>query len=127
MTFDEAKVLLSRITILDNRKVDAASIVMWQEVLAPYSIAEALWALREFARSESQEYLRPAHLVSIIHRKRREFADANPGRSGLATDAWLQFESELDRAVIAIQEIRARRHMYAVDAMEREDGDESDG
>ena len=70
MTFDEAKTLLSRIAVLDNRTVDATSISMWEAVLAPFTFAECMWALREFARNNVTDYLRPAHLVSIIRRKR---------------------------------------------------------
>ena len=121
MTFDEAKTLLSRIAVLDNRKVDATAIMLWQEILDPFTLEECLWALREHARTNSQDYLRPAHLVDIIRRKRNEHAQSNPGRDGSQPDAWLEFESEIERARDVIKAIRATNQRYAVEAMEDTD------
>lgn len=121
MIFDEAKTLLSRVAIIDNRTVDAATITLWMEILDPFTLNESLWALREFARVNSQDYLRPAHLVEIIRRKRSDYAAMNPGREGGERDAWLEFENEIDRAREGINVIRATRQRYAVEAMEATD------
>lgn len=121
MNFEDARTLLSRVAVLDNRTVDSITIQLWGEILQPFSLNEALWALREFGRNNTKEYLRPAHLVEIIRRKRGDFADMNPGREAKGPDSWLEFESELDRAVDVIKAIRAMNRQYAVDAIDAVD------
>lgn len=122
MTFDEAKALLARVAVLDNRNVDGVMVKLWQEILDPFSLNECMWALRAFARTNSQDYLRPAHLTDIISRQRRLYAEMNPERAGQSPDAWLTFESEIEQAARAIKEIRAERRRTAVEAMEADDG-----
>lgn len=120
MTFDEAKTLLASVAVLDNRNVDAVTIQMWEAVLSPFTLAEAMWALRDFARNNSEDYLRPAHLVSIIRRKRGEYADMNPGRKTGQADAWLGFEAEIAAALSRVKELRGNARL-AVEAMEDDD------
>lgn len=125
MIFDEAKTLLSRVAVLDNRNVDGVMISLWQEILDPFTLDECMWALREFSRTNSQDYLRPAHLVDIIRRKRADHAAMNPGRAPSAPESWLGFEAEIETARTEVKAIRANGARYAVEAMEQEE--ESDG
>lgn len=124
MTFDEAKALLSRVAVLDNRTVDGVMVKLWQEILDPFSLDECMWALREFARTNHNDYLRPAHLVEIIRRKRTEYAAMNPGREARTPSAWLAFEDEIEQVRVTVNEIRATGRRYAVEAMEQENEDE---
>jgi hypothetical protein len=126
MIFDEAKTLLSRVAVLDNRNVDGVMVEMWQAILDPFTLEECMWALREFSRNNSQEYLRPAHLVEIIRRKRAEYAAMNPARLVHGPDGWLKFEAMLEEARAETQAIRAEGARYAVEAMEQ-DQEETDG
>jgi len=121
--FDEAKTLLSRVAVLDNRRVDGTMISLWQEILDPFTLAECMWALREFSRNNSQEYLRPAHLVDIIRRKRSDYAAMNPGRVPQSPASWLAFEEEIEQVRVTINAIRAEGKRYAVEAMEEDDGE----
>lgn len=118
MEFNEARTLLSRVAVLDNRTVDAASVMLWQEILAPYTLDECLFALREFARINSKDYLRPAHLIEIISSRRQEWAWMNPGRESGKPDGWLELERQEMVAAREVQEIRQRGQRLAVDAME---------
>lgn len=122
MTFDEAKALLARVAVLDNRNVDGVMVKLWQEILDPFTLAECMWALREFARTNSEDYLRPAHLTAIIRHERALHAAMNPDRAGSAPDAWLGFQAELEQARTETKEIRATRQRTAVEAMEDDDG-----
>lgn len=126
MTFDEAKALLASITVLDNRKVDSTSIQMWQTILDPYTFSECMWALREFARTNVHDYLRPAHLVDIIHRQRINYAMTHPMRMGGqgSVDEWLKFEAEIEQLRRENKEIRDSGARLAVEAMEDEEKEE---
>lgn len=127
MIFDEAKTLLSRVAVLDNRTVDGVMIDMWQAILDPFTLDECMWALKEFSRNNSQDYLRPAHLVDIIRRKRTDYAAMNPGRQAHSPSAWLSFEDEIEQVRVTINAIRAQGKQYAVEAMEqdKEEDDEA--
>jgi len=125
VNFEESKSLLASVAVLDNRTVDATSITMWEAVLAPFTFAECMWALREFARNNVTDYLRPAHLVDIIRRKRAQYADMNPGRSVGQADAWLVFEAQIAAALTQIKAHRGNARL-AVEAMEDDDGGEGD-
>ena len=120
MTFDEAKEVLSLATALTGMRVDAAVVVLWQDVLDPYTKAECLWALREFARTNKTDYLRPAHLIEIVQQKRAEYAWANPGRAARQVDSWLGFERQLDVARAEVRAVQATGKRLAVEAMESE-------
>ena len=121
MTFDEAKELLARVAVLDNRVVDSVTVKLWQEILDPFTLDECMWALREFARTNSEDYLRPAHLVEIIRRKRSDYAAMNPGRESATPGSWLAFEDEIEQVRVTVNAIRAQGHRYAVEAMEQEE------
>ena len=120
MNFEDTKVLLASVAVLDNRNVDATTIQMWEAVLAPFTFQECMWALREFARTNVTDYLRPAHLVSIITRKRADYADMNPGRSPGEPEGWLVFEAQIEQARIKMKELRGNARL-AVEAMEADD------
>lgn len=124
MIFDEAKTLLSRVAILDNRNVDGVMVALWQEILDPFTLDECMWALREFSRNNSSDYLRPAHLVDIIRRKRADYAAMNPGRESHSPSAWLSFEDEIEQVRVTISAIRAQGKQYAVEAMEEQGDDD---
>lgn len=121
MTFDEAKTLLASVAVLDNRVVDGVTISMWQTILDPFTLNEAMWALREFSRTNTDDYLRPAHLVEIVRRKRNEYAQMNPGRQSGKVDKWLHLESILEAARVENKAIRESGIRYAVEAMEDDD------
>lgn len=118
MEFADARTLLARIAIIDNRQVDAAAVILWGDVLGGFSLDECLWALREFARANSRDYLRPAHLIEIITDKRRQWAMMNPDRTGQHADGWLTFERELEQAAATTAAIRATGIRSAFEAME---------
>lgn len=115
MDFADAKVLLSRVALLDNRQVDAATITMWMEVFQPYTLSECLWALRQFARTNVSEYLRPAHLIAIINLKRVEYRMMNPS-ARFQPDAWLTFEDEQEMIAGQVRELRASGIRSAIEA-----------
>lgn len=118
MEFADARALLARVAILDNRTVDAASVMLWQEVLQEYTLDECLFALRQFARENTSEYLRPAHLVAIISQRRQEWAWMNPGRKGHHPDGWLELERQEVAAAQEVKAIRADGARSAVEAIE---------
>lgn len=122
MTFDEAKNILASVAVLDNRVVDGVTIQLWQSILDPFTEAECMWALREFSRNNSRDYLRPAHLVDIIRLKRAQFAEMNPGREGSRADSWLGFEATIEKARRETKAIREQGIRSAVEAMEDDDG-----
>lgn len=117
MNLEDARELLALVRALDRRTVDLVVIQLWRDILDPFTLAECLWALKEFARVETREYLRPAHLVEIIRRKRYEFAASNPGRGITRPDQWLEVEAKLAQAV-ALNRGRTRGQLYAVEAMD---------
>lgn len=117
MKSEESRELLALVRALDRRDVDLALIQLWRDILDPFSLAECVWALKEFARTETRDYLRPAHLVEIIRRKRYEHAAANPGRGITRPDQWLEDEECLDEAV-AQNRGRVAGKLYAVEAMD---------
>lgn len=122
MTFDEAKNILASVAVLDNRTVDGVTIQLWQSILDPFTESECMWALREFSRDNSRDYLRPAHLVDIIRSKREQHAEMNPGRESRNPDAWLQFEGAIEAARRETKAIREQGVRSAVEAMEDDDG-----
>lgn len=124
MIFDEAKTLLSRVAVLDNRTVDGVMIDMWQAILDPFTLDECMWALKEFSRNNSQDYLRPAHLADIIRHERTLHAAMNPDRAGSAPDAWLGFQAQIETARTEAKAIRANGTRYAVEAMEQDTPEE---
>lgn len=126
MNFGDTKILLTRIALYDNRQVDQAVIQLWSEVLANYTLAEMMWALREHIRfADPGEYLKPAHLIRIVNQKREEFAMMNPLREVNGRDAWLDFENVVAAAAQRVAEIRASGVRYAVDAIESGEYDDA--
>ena len=126
MIWDEAKTLLSRVAVLDNRNVDGVMISLWAEILEPFSLDECMWALREFGRNNTEDYLRPAHLAGIIRRKRADYAAMNPGREARTPQAWLSFEDEIEQVRVTVKAIRANKERTAVEAMEAIPEEEDD-
>ena len=118
MTFDECKDLMALVVALDNRNADEYTIILWQDILQGYSFDECRWALLEFSRT-SVEYLRPAHLSTLINGKRREWGNMSPCRDAGHPDAWLGLEDEMTRAMQIAAAVRATGRPYAVQVMER--------
>lgn len=125
MEFADARALLARVAILDNRTVDAASVMLWQEILSGYTLDECLFALRDFARENTNDYLRPAHLVAIISQRRQEWAWMNPGREANRPDGWLELERQEAKAAVEVKALREGASRLAVEAMDS--GEYDDG
>lgn len=81
MTSDELRKLLAKVAVFDNRRVDAATLLAWNEVLGDITYAEAdsaLIAARQTMRPET--YLMPAHITRIVMERRDRFHMRNDGR-----------------------------------------------
>lgn len=81
-TVAETASLLKRAGIIDHRRPDDAALLMWHELLAPYTLADCVDALLAHRR-ESTEYLLPAHITGRVRavQRRRSIAvpsEANP-------------------------------------------------
>lgn len=122
MNFADARELLARVAVLDNRTVDATTIQLWQEVLSDVTLPEAMFALREWARDETDDYLRPAHLIAIIRQKREEYRMINPS-GHLEKDSWLSLERQHAVAADYVKAVRATGQRTAVEAIESGDFD----
>ena len=70
MNTDELTALLTRITILDNRPVDALTIEAWEPIVGDLDFARAVDAVNAHFR-ESTEYLKPAHIVQRVNAYKR--------------------------------------------------------
>lgn len=117
MNLEDARELLALVRALDRRDVDLALITFWRDILDSYELPECVWALREFARTNTSDYLRPAHLAAIVNRKRYEHAATNPARVLGRADQWLEVEAQIVEAV-ALNRDRKRNRLYAVEAMD---------
>lgn len=108
MNFDESKRLLARIHIHDNRKVDELVIEHWADLLRDYTERECTSALRWFTMTNSEDYLKPAHLVQYMNQRRREHAWANPEmRSGeYVIDGWVAMDEAME--ILAAENRRVR-------------------
>lgn len=123
MEFSDARELLARVAVLDNRNVDATTIQLWQSVLSDVTLDEAMYALREWAREETDDYLRPAHLIAIIRGKREEYRMMNPTRH-LERDSWLELERQHTVAADYVKAVRESGQRSAVEAIESGEFDE---
>lgn len=65
MNITETALVLSKIQAFDNRNVDDATILAWQEVLEPHTLADALRAVSDYFRVNSA-WIMPAHIVDRV-------------------------------------------------------------
>ena len=78
----ETSRLLQQAGVIDHRRPDDVTLLAWHELLAPYSLRDCLDALRAH-RTESTEYLQPAHIINRVRAVQRRRllavpAEANP-------------------------------------------------
>jgi len=65
MNIAETAIILSKIQAFDNRNVDDATIIAWQEVLEPHTVQDALKAVSDYYRTHSA-WIMPAHIVERV-------------------------------------------------------------
>lgn len=65
MDIIETGILLAKIQAFDNRTVADPTIIAWQEILAPHTLADALDAVRNYYRVSS-EWIMPSHIVERV-------------------------------------------------------------
>ena len=65
MNIAETAIILSKIQAFDNRNVDDATIIAWQEVLEPHTVRDALKAVSDYYRMNSA-WIMPAHIVERV-------------------------------------------------------------
>lgn len=102
MTKQEVAKLLAKISLIDNRKVDALTLAEWFDIVGHLDFEHAVEAVREH-RQSSTEYLQPAHIVSIAYRLGR----GNPSRES-ARLALAEIESARSKAVPMPESLRAQ-------------------
>lgn len=73
MLKSEVAQLLAKAALIDNRKVDAATVEAWHEVIGHVDYNVALLALTLHRRTSS-EYLMPAHIISNLRKARDQIA-----------------------------------------------------
>lgn len=73
MNFEQTALLLAEIQVIDNRRVDEATVIAWQPLLEDlsYEVASEAVALH---RRESTAYLLPAHVRANVERIRTALA-----------------------------------------------------
>lgn len=76
-TVSETASLLKRAGIIDHRRPDDAALLMWHQLLAPYTFSDCVDALAAHRR-ESTEYLVPAHIAGRVRAVQRRRALAVP-------------------------------------------------
>ncbi|MCT1363933.1 hypothetical protein [Microbacterium sp. p3-SID131] len=69
MNIQETTELLTRIQVIDNRRVEEATVLAWFELVDDLDLATALEAVRLHFR-ESTAYLTPAHVRVAVERIR---------------------------------------------------------
>lgn len=73
MLKSETAQLLGKAALIDNRKVDSATVEAWHEIIGHIDYPVALIALTIHRRT-SADYLQPAHIVANLKRARDERA-----------------------------------------------------
>ena len=73
MLKSETAQLLGKAALIDNRKVDAATVEAWHEIIGHIDYQTALAALT-IHRANSAEYLQPAHIIANISKARNQRA-----------------------------------------------------
>lgn len=65
MNIAETAMVLAMIQAFDNRNVDDATTVAWQEVLEPHTVQDALKAVSDYFRVNSS-WIMPSHIVERV-------------------------------------------------------------
>lgn len=65
MNIAETSILLAKIQSFDNRNVDDAAIISWQEVLEPHMLADALEAVKDYFKTNAA-WIMPSHIVERV-------------------------------------------------------------
>lgn len=65
MDIVETGILLAKIQAFDNRNTPNATIVAWQEILEPHTLADCLGAVRDYYRVSS-DWIMPSHIVERV-------------------------------------------------------------
>ena len=65
MDIIETGKVLAKIQAFDNRNVDPATTIAWQEVLEPHTLPDALAAVSAYFRT-STAWIMPAHIVERV-------------------------------------------------------------
>lgn len=73
MLKSETATLLGKAALIDNRKVDAATVEAWHEVIGHIDYRTALAALT-IHRASSPDYLQPAHIIANLAKARNQRA-----------------------------------------------------
>jgi hypothetical protein len=71
MTPEETGQLLARAALIDNRSVDAPTVIAWHEILRDLPYPDCEVALAEH-RAESTEWLMPAHIRRRVRESRNQ-------------------------------------------------------
>ncbi|QWY79703.1 hypothetical protein PP637_gp75 [Arthrobacter phage Persistence] len=69
MLKSEVAQLLAKAALIDNRKIDAATVEAWHEVIGHVDYDVAMAALTIHRRASS-EYLMPAHIIANLRKAR---------------------------------------------------------
>jgi hypothetical protein len=69
----ETAQLLGKAALIDNRKVDAATVEAWHEIIGHIDYRTALTSLT-IHRASSAEYLQPAHIIANLRKARDQRA-----------------------------------------------------
>jgi hypothetical protein len=81
MLKSEVAQLLAKAALIDNRKIDAATVEAWHEVIGHVDYDVALLALTIHRRTSS-EYLMPAHIIANLRKARdQQSVEANRKRA----------------------------------------------
>lgn len=75
MNVTETGKVLAKIQAFDNRNVDDATTIAWQEILEPYTLADCLSAVTDHFRV-STDWLMPAHVVELVKARQKARLDA---------------------------------------------------
>lgn len=65
MNIIETGMVLAKIQAFDNRNVDDATVVAWQEVLERYTLTDALNAVSDYFRT-NHAWIMPAHIIERV-------------------------------------------------------------
>lgn len=79
MLKSETAQLLGKAALIDNRKVDAATVEAWHEIIGHIDYQTAMAALT-IHRGSSPDYLQPAHIIAKLAKARNQRA-LEAGRS----------------------------------------------
>lgn len=77
MNIEQTTMLLARIQVLDNRKVDQLTVEAWTPLMANLDYHDAVEAVNEHFRT-STGYLQPAHIINGVRKAQRARTTMSP-------------------------------------------------